>query len=214
MTRILILTNNEKKRRELVSLCPDGVAVDTLKEIDATRFDPVEDGIYFEDNAFRKVRAACRELIEVKNYDFVVADDSGLCVDALDGAPGVFSARFAEQAGRGVGDTANNDFLLTQLADIEDRHASFHCVLAIWHRHTDMIFLLRGTCAGEILRSPQGKNGFGYDPLFRPQSEIDGQKRSMAELTAVEKSAISHRGEAMRRFTDRLPWLLRYEETL
>ncbi len=127
---------------------------------------------------------------------WAMADDSGLAVDALDGSPGVYSARWATMHGAGSGDRANNDLLLSQLADVPDdrRSAHFACVLAVADPAGRIILTVADTMPGRLLRSPRGSNGFGYDPLFVP----DGLDRTSAELSAEEKHRISHRGKALR----------------
>lgn len=149
--------------------------------------DPVEDGDTFFDNALIKARAAQKET----GLPMAVADDSGLCVDALDGAPGIFSARWAGEHGN---DAANNEKLMAQMKDVPDeaRAARFHSSVALVRGGE----VLRGDgdCEGRVGREPRGEHGFGYDPLFLP-AETPG--RTMAELTLDEKNLISHRFHAL-----------------
>ncbi len=149
--------------------------------------DPVEDGDTFFDNALIKARAAQKET----GLPMAVADDSGLCVDALDGAPGIFSARWAGEHGN---DAANNEKLMAQMKDVPDeaRAARFHSSVALVRGGE----VLRGDgdCEGRVGREPRGEHGFGYDPLFLPD-ETPG--RTMAELTLDEKNLISHRFHAL-----------------
>ncbi|WP_075278977.1 RdgB/HAM1 family non-canonical purine NTP pyrophosphatase [Thermophilibacter provencensis] len=149
--------------------------------------DPVEDGDTFFDNALIKARAAQKET----GLPMAVADDSGLCVDALDGAPGIFSARWAGEHGN---DAANNEKLMAQMKDVPDeaRTARFHSSVALVRGGE----VLRGDgdCEGRVGREPRGEHGFGYDPLFLP-AETPG--RTMAELTLDEKNLISHRFHAL-----------------
>jgi XTP/dITP diphosphohydrolase len=128
---------------------------------------------------------------------WTIADDSGLEVDALGGAPGVLSARWAEHNNSGVGDAANNALLLQQLADTpdDDRTARFVCVLALADPVGHVVASARDTVEGRLIRQPRGSNGFGYDPLFK----IDSLGRTTAELPPHEKHCISHRGKALRR---------------
>ena len=149
--------------------------------------DPVEDGDDFSANALIKARAAQ----EQTGCKFAVADDSGLCVDALDGAPGIFSARWAGEHGN---DAANNRKLLAELADVPDadRGAHFHSSVVLVRG--DEVLVGNGDCPGTIGHGPRGNNGFGYDPLFWP-AETPG--RTMAELELEEKNAISHRFHAL-----------------
>lgn len=149
--------------------------------------DPVEDGDTFFDNALIKARAA-----QVgTGLPMAVADDSGLCVDALDGAPGIFSARWAGEHGN---DAANNEKLMAQMKDVPDeaRTARFHSSVVLVRGGE----VLRGDgdCEGRVGREPRGEHGFGYDPLFLP-AETPG--RTMAELTLGEKNLISHRFHAL-----------------
>jgi XTP/dITP diphosphohydrolase len=127
---------------------------------------------------------------------WALADDSGLEVDALDGAPGVTSARWAEVNGTGRGDADNNKTVLAQLENVPDgaRTARFVCVLALADPAGRVILTARDTVEGKILRSPRGINGFGYDPLFC----IPESGRTTAELSPEEKHRISHRGKALR----------------
>ena len=149
--------------------------------------DPVEDGETFFDNALIKARAAQAET----GLLMAVADDSGLCVDALDGAPGIFSARWAGEHGN---DAANNEKLMAQMKGVPDeaRTARFHSSVALVRGGE----VLRGDgdCEGRVGREPRGEHGFGYDPLFLP-AETPG--RTMAELTLDEKNLISHRFHAL-----------------
>jgi XTP/dITP diphosphohydrolase len=186
--KLLIATNNAHKVRELVDLL-DGLPwnVVSLDEFPEASI-PVEDGDTFEANALKKATHYCR------HYGvWCVADDSGLVVDALDGAPGVLSARYA---GRDGDDRANNAKLLSELAGVEEsrRTARFVCCAALagpdGETHTE-----RGSVEGRVLFEPRGASGFGYDPLFVP----NGYDQTFAELPLAEKQAVSHRGRAFRR---------------
>ncbi len=147
--------------------------------------DPVEDKDTFIGNATKKAI----EFAEAAGIP-ALADDSGLEVDALDGAPGVFSARFS---GEGATDARNNALLLERLQDVAaPRTARFRCVLVLASPEGSVVHTTRGVCEGTILETPRGTAGFGYDPLFVP----DGFDVTMAELSATQKSAISHRGRA------------------
>jgi XTP/dITP diphosphohydrolase len=151
-----------------------------------------ETGASFAENARIKARAA----MEATGLP-AVADDSGLCVDALGGAPGVLSARFTGR--HGDSDEARCRFLLQKLEGIGNRSARFVCCICCLFPNGDMLEA-RGECEGEILLEPRGTNGFGYDPVFRPQ----GCAGSMAELSPEEKNRISHRGRALLRFQEEL----------
>ena len=149
--------------------------------------DPVEDGSTFADNALIKARAAQAET----GLSMAVADDSGLVVDALDGAPGIFSARWAGEHGN---DAANNEKLMREMAEVPDdrRTARFHSSVVLVRG--DEVLCGDGDCEGTVGREPRGEHGFGYDPLFLPD-ETPG--RTMAELTLDEKNQISHRFHAL-----------------
>ncbi len=157
-------------------------------ELDSEWPSPEEDGETFEDNARIKARAS-RE-----RFAFAaLADDSGLEVDALDGAPGVFSSRFA---GPCATDAENNARLLLALADVAEaqRTARFRCTI-VFIGEDGVETVANGTCEGRIGFEPRGEGGFGYDPLFLPDATPG---RAMAELSLAEKNAISHRGAALR----------------
>ena len=153
-----------------------------------------ETGATFEENALLKARA-------IANYTGLpaVADDSGLCVDALNGMPGVLSARWA--GGHGD-DKANLELVLAQVADVPGARlgARFVCAAALVTDSAEWV--VTGQVEGRLVRAPRGSGGFGYDPAFIPVDRADG--RTMAELTSEEKDAISHRGRAARAFLD---WL-------
>lgn len=149
--------------------------------------DPVEDGETFFDNALIKARAAQAET----GLALAVADDSGLCVDALGGAPGIFSARWAGEHGN---DAANNEKLMREMAGVPDgeRTARFHSSVVLVRG--DEVLRGDGDCEGRVGREPRGDNGFGYDPLFLPDETLG---KTMAELTLDEKNLISHRFHAL-----------------
>ena len=157
--------------------------------------DPEENGADFYENALIKARAAQ----EATGLELAVADDSGLCVDALGGAPGIYSARWAGEHGN---DEKNNELLLENLSDIPEsrrtaRFVSTVCCCFPDGRH----MTVRGECEGKIAFEPKGEGGFGYDPLFLPD-EFPG--KTMAQLTAEEKDSISHRGKALRLLAKKL----------
>ena len=156
--------------------------------------DPVEDGETFSDNALIKARAALAET----GLSMAVADDSGLCVDALDGAPGIFSARWAGEHGN---DAANNEKLMRLMANVPDgsRTARFHSSVVLVRG--EEVLRGDGDCEGTVAREPRGDHGFGYDPLFLPR---DTPGRTMAELTPDEKNRISHRFHALEDLASRL----------
>lgn len=220
--RLLLATANPKKRRELLELCAGRFGVVTLPEVGLADLDVVEDAPDFAGNARKKAREA-RAALLATGHDhgvrWVLADDSGLCVDALDGHPGVRSARFAADAGYVPGelardgkDVANNRLLLTLLEVIpaERRGAHFHSVVSAVplpaRAGDDDLREASGSVQGRIARDLIGAGGFGYDPLFiiddAAATALSG--RRMAELSADEKHAISHRGRAMAALLPRL----------
>ena len=182
----ILATNNMKKLAEMQRiLSPLGINVVTAKMLGITLEDVEEDGEIFEDNAKLKARAACKETGLP-----AIADDSGLCVDYLNGAPGVYSARFAGEHGN---DEKNNDLLLEKLEDVPMEKRDAHYVCAICCTFPDgREIVVRGESHGKIGFERDGNEGFGYDPLFL----VDG--RSFGRYTAEEKDKISHRGNALR----------------
>lgn len=162
---------------------------------------PEESGATFEDNA-----AAKAVYYSGLTEELILADDSGLEVRALGGAPGIRSARYA---GAGATDARNNALLLERLKHAADRRARFVCALAV-ARAGEVLKTLRGTVEGEILKTPRGDGGFGYDPLFF----YPPLGRSFAELTAEQKLSVSHRGEALRRLFEWLARAFGQEESL
>lgn len=204
MRRILIATSNPGKLRDFAgAAAPHGIEIDSLPNF-ASLPSVIEDGLTFEENARKKAEQYSRYAAG----EIVVADDSGLEVDALNGAPGVHSARYAADqphlADENTDDEANNARLLRELRRVppEKRRARFACVLAA-ARDGQTLATFRGMAEGVILDSPRGTNGFGYDPLFYfPQIQ-----KTFAELSAEEKARYSHRGAAFRQF---LEWCERF----
>lgn len=182
----VLATQNKGKCKEFNHrLVPLGVQIRPLSEW--TDVSVEEDGASFVENALIKARYAAR----VTGLP-ALADDSGLCVPALGGRPGLYSSRFA---GEGASDAQNNAHLLEALQGIEDRRAYFHCTLVMVRCEEDMApVVCQGEWHGVILTAPQGKGGFGYDPLFVG----DGLSQTAAELTPDEKAAVSHRGRALK----------------
>jgi XTP/dITP diphosphohydrolase len=200
-TRVVLATYNAHKLAELRRILTPSVPhaeVVGLADV-ASYVEPRETEPTFEGNALLKARAAC-----AATGLPAVADDSGICVDALNGMPGVLSARWS---GRAKDDAANNALLLAQMTDVPDerRRAQFRCAAALVAPRTpgETIEAVEvGVMPGRLLRAPRGRAGFGYDPLF----VADGETRSNGELPADVKDAISHRGKALRAI---LPALLR-----
>ncbi len=191
--RILLASNNLKKRDELQRiLAGRGVDVVTPREL-RLDLEPHEDGATFEENCLIKARTFAAQCDGP-----VLADDSGLEVDALGGAPGVRSARYA---GPDASDAENRARLLADLAGVPEprRMARFVCCLALV-RGGAVLAEVRGTCAGRILAAERGAGGFGYDPLFL----YEPSGRTFAELDPAEKDRVSHRGAALRELARRL----------
>lgn len=185
--KIIIATHNKHKLAEMARILePMGYEVVTDRDIGIELTDVEENGETFLDNARIKAEAGCRE-----SGLPCIADDSGLCVDALNGEPGVFSARYSGEHGN---DAANNEKLLFNLKDVPDekRTARFVCSICVSFPDGSEI-TAEGVCEGKIGYEYRGNNGFGYDPLF-----MVGDK-SFAEFTADEKDAVSHRGNALKK---------------
>lgn len=192
--KLVLATRNPHKVAELrailLPLLP-GAEIVGAEAFDVP--EPVEDEVTFAGNALIKAR----QLAEATGL-LALADDSGVCVDAMGGAPGVFSARWC---GRHGDDAANLELLLAQMADVPERHrgASFVCAAAM-AAPDGREEVAEGIMRGSLLFAPRGENGFGYDPIFRPE----GLSVSSAELTPERKDAISHRGKAFRALAARI----------
>ena len=195
MHKIVLASNNAKKVKELQSLlAPLDITIVTQGELGVPEAE--EPHCTFVENALAKARHAA-QLTGLP----ALADDSGLCVAALGGAPGVYSARYA---GEPKSDARNNEKLLAELAafpEAAQRRAHFACVLVLVRSADDpQPLIAEGECPGEILTAPRGEGGFGYDPLFW----LPEFGQSMAELSAEQKNKISHRGQAIARLVERL----------
>lgn len=198
-TLLVIATGNPGKIRDFEGILgSEKYEYKTLKDIGFTD-DIVEDGNSFAENATIKVHAVAKWLAARGVDAYVLADDSGIEVRALGGAPGIYSARYCGEHGR---DNDNNELLMKNLEPFEDRAARYYCALAFLHTSTPDAEpkIVEGECRGHITRNPRGTMGFGYDPLFVP----DGFDKTFAELTIEQKKSISHRGNAIRK----LPGLL------
>lgn len=200
-TILVIATRNSGKTAEIGDLLKDYPVI--IKNLDD--FGPIpeviEDGTTFDENAYKKASFTARVL----GYP-ALADDSGLCVSALGGAPGIFSARYA-------GDDATDDErcrkLLEELSDSQNRNAAFHCVISL-AVPAGPALTYEAQCQGEITQIPSGKNGFGYDPIFF----YPPLNKTFAQLTIKEKSRVSHRGKALRElageFDNVIKWIERH----
>ena len=191
--KLILASNNKKKLRELGEILSD-MDVELLSQREAgCDFEVEETGTTFAENAYLKAKAVA----DVTGLA-AVADDSGLMVEALNGEPGVYSARYAP-GGHEASDKEKYEYLLSKLVNVEHRAAKFVssicCILP-----DGSIIRTEGECRGEILREPAGAGGFGYDPVFMPQ----GYDRSMAELGTEVKNRISHRANALREFKKKL----------
>jgi len=191
VTRVVLATRNAHKVIELREILADLVEEIGLEVVGVTEFpdveDVVEDGVTFAENATLKAVAVARATGLP-----AIADDSGLAVDVLGGAPGIFSARWSGAHGS---DRANVELLLSQLGDVRDEHraAGFVCAAAL-AMPDGRVVVREGQVRGTLTRAPRGTNGFGYDPILL----VDGDKRTLAEYDNNEKNAISHRGVALR----------------
>jgi len=190
--RLLIATTNPGKLREFRDML-DGAGWHCVDLSAFGSIAPVEEtGRTFRANAILKAAGYAKAL-----NTWTLADDSGLCVDALDGKPGVHSARWAAMNGAGQGDAANNKLLLEQMENVPDerRGARFVCALALADPRGDVVMTVQDHVEGRLLRAAAGANGFGYDPLFF----VPELGKTTAQLPAQEKHRISHRGKAARR---------------
>lgn len=195
MPEVFLASRNAKKLDELERILGAEVGITVLGLDDVVAYpEPIEDKATFAENALLKARAgrAVTGLI-------TLADDSGLCVDALNGMPGVLSARWS---GKPRSDERNNRLLLEQLEDVPDERRGAHFVCAVAVCHDDGEFVVTGEMHGRVIRELRGADGFGYDVLFVPDDTDDD--RTSAELSRSEKDAISHRGKALREVATRL----------
>jgi len=189
--RLVIASNNAKKRTEIAAVL-ERLGIGLVPADQTTFVDVVEDGSSFAENARKKAEAFARA-----NDLPALADDSGLCVDALDGAPGVYSSRFS---GEHASDADNNARLLTELAGNSTRNAHFTCAIHLSFPDGRQAVTASGEVQGVILDKPDGAGGFGYDPLFYCP-ELD---KSFAQAGPDEKARVSHRGRALRTLAKKL----------
>lgn len=179
-------TNNEHKKKELEAIL-GGISLHIPRDRGLS-FNPEETGTSFVENALIKARALY-ELVK----EPVIADDSGLCVDALGGRPGIHSARYGGKEGKRLDSHERNQLLLAEMAGIQDRRARFVCAMVLYFGR-DRFYLVQETLEGELTTEERGNGGFGYDPiLYVPQ-----YGKTVAELSEEEKNRISHRGKAGR----------------
>jgi len=197
--KFVLATHNPNKIREMGAILGQfGVEVVSPKELGIT-VDVEETGSTFAENAMLKAKAIC-ELAKLP----AIADDSGLCVDALNGGPGVYSARFG---GEGLDDKGRYTLLLEMLRGQTDRAAHFHTSIVCAFPNGDEL-VCEGECPGTIAFAPMGEGGFGYDPVFF----VPELRKTFGQLTAEEKASVSHRGKALRAFAAALDDYLKGNE--
>lgn len=176
---IILASSNEHKVKEINAIV-EGSGIKFV--LPPKGFDPIEDGKTFEENSFIKAKSAW-EL----GRNWTLADDSGLCIDALGGAPGIHSARYAETP------LARIERVLSEMKDKKDRNACFKCCMTLLNPKGELAFSFTGICEGSIIDEQRGINGFGYDPIFL----LKNSDKTMAELSEEEKNKVSHRGKAL-----------------
>ncbi|BDB23503.1 non-canonical purine NTP pyrophosphatase [Cupriavidus sp. TA19] len=195
MQRLVLASNNAGKLREFGTLLAP-LGFDVVPQGDLGIPEAEEPFVTFVENALTKARHASR----LSGLP-ALADDSGISARALGGAPGVYSARYAQMAGKPKSDAANNAHLVSQLAGKLDRHAHYYCVLVfVRHAEDPCPLIAEGVWHGEVVDAPRGAGGFGYDPHFL----LPGLGKTAAELSAEEKNAVSHRAQALRALVVRL----------
>ena len=184
--KIIIATQNPHKIEEIKEIANlFGYKNFEFLPIDKSlNFDPIEDGESFEENSLIKAKEANR-----LTGEYTLADDSGLCVEALNGAPGIHSARYADTP------QARIDKLLDALKFVENRNAKFVCAMTLINPKGEIEFSTKGECLGEIAKTQFGINGFGYDPVFK----VKNTNKTMAEMSDDEKNKISHRSLALQK---------------
>lgn len=178
--KIVLASSNPHKVKEINEIVA-GTGLEFI--LPPEGFDPVEDGDTFEENSKIKALAAW-ELAKT----WTLADDSGLCIKALGGKPGIYSARYAETPAKRI------ERVLAELEGVEDREAEFVCAMTLINPEGKIEFAHRGVCKGSITHKASGTNGFGYDPIF----QVEGREVTIAELSEDEKNQISHRSVALR----------------
>ncbi len=183
---IALGTGNEHKVFEINEIVK-GVNKNIVFVLPKGEFNPVEDGSTFEENSLIKAREGAR-----LSGMLTLADDSGLCIDALDGAPGLYSARYAGTQDEKIAR------ILKELEGKENRKAKFVCCMTLVDKDGNVVHTTRGECHGHIIKERKGTNGFGYDPVFMP----DGFDITLAEMSENGKNAISHRGRALVKMLD------------
>ena len=184
--KIVLASSNAHKVKEINEIV-EGSGLEFV--LPPAGFDPIEDGATFEENSLIKAKAAW-ELSKT----WTLADDSGLCVDALGGAPGIYSARYAETPAKRI------ERVLDEMKNKQDRKAHFACCMTLINPSGEVEYSTTGICEGSITKEARGVNGFGYDPIFL----VKGDTRTIAEMSEDEKNQISHRSIALRRVVEYL----------
>ncbi len=195
--KIVLASSNKHKVQEINEIAAScGVYVEFV--LPPEGFDPIEDGKTFQENSYIKARSAW-ELSKT----WTLADDSGLCIKALNGAPGIYSARYAETPELRI------KRVLRELENVQDRNAYFTCAMTLINPEGKVEYSFEGRCEGLIIREARGNNGFGYDPIFLP----NGYTKTIAELSEDEKNKISHRSVALGQVLSYIKTNLLFSET-
>jgi XTP/dITP diphosphohydrolase len=184
--KIVLASSNSHKVKE-INLLVEGLDIEFI--LPPEGFNPVEDGATFEENSLIKAREAWK-----LSKSWVLADDSGLCIDFLNGAPGIHSARYADTP------LARIDRVLAEMKSAKVRTARFKCAMTLINPDGEVAFSYLGVCEGSIISEQRGMNGFGYDPIFL----VDGLNQTMAEVSEDVKNNISHRGKALKKVLEYL----------
>lgn len=193
--KIVLASSNKHKVQEINDIVKTkyGKECDIEFVLPPEGFDPIEDGKTFEENSRIKAMEAWK-----LTKSWALADDSGLCIKSLNGAPGLYSARYAETPQKRI------ERVLTEMKDKTDRTAEFVCAMTLINPQGEVAFACKGICKGSITQEPAGSNGFGYDPIFL----VEGRTTTMAELSEEEKNQISHRSQALNQLLDVLRTVL------
>lgn len=180
--KIVLASSNKHKVQEINDIVKSlNIPLEFI--LPPSDFDPVENGKTFEENSYIKAQEAWK-----LSKTWVLADDSGLCIDALDGKPGIYSARYAETPALRI------ERVLKELDGVTNRDAHFTCSMTLINPQGEVAYKYQGVCEGSIIKEARGTNGFGYDPIFL----VKGDTRTMAELSEDEKNQVSHRSVALR----------------
>lgn len=181
--KIVLASSNKHKVQEINDIVSaQGLALEFI--LPPEDFDPDENGETFKENSYIKAYDAWKLC-----HNWVLADDSGLCIDALNGKPGIYSARYAETPEKRI------ERVLKELNGIKNREAHFTCAMTLLNPSGEVAFAVQGICEGNIINEPKGLNGFGYDPIFL----LKNCTKTMAELSETEKNQVSHRSVALNR---------------